>query len=132
MNQSLFSLVEDYAKEQMDKLGLYGWPHVQRVLRLCVGLAELEKCYVDMDVLRVAALLHDVAKCLEKENPQIDHGVVGAEMAEAFLKKIGFSESKVRLVCHAIRVHTHSEEPKSTEAKILHMLTFWINLAPQE
>ncbi|MGB9684286.1 MAG: HD domain-containing protein [Candidatus Bathyarchaeales archaeon] len=120
----MFKLIEDYSKEQMDKLGLYGWTHVQRVLQLCVKLVKLEKCDVDMEVLKAAALLHDVAKHLEKNNPQIDHGIVGAEIAEAFLRKIGFPEPKVLAVCHAIKVHTHSEEPTSTEAMILHDADF--------
>lgn len=124
MNRSLFRLIEEYSREQMDRLGLYGWPHVQRVLRLCVKLAKLEDKDVDIEVLKAAALLHDVAKYLEKNDPEIDHGVVGAQMAEAFLKKCGFPEQKVDAVCHAIKVHTHSEEPKLTEAKILHDADF--------
>ncbi len=124
MNKPLFRLIKEYSREKMDRLGLFGWPHVQRVLRLCVELTKLEGADVDIEVLKTAALLHDVAKYLEKNDPRIDHGVVGAQMAEAFLKKCGFPEQKVDAVCHAIKVHTHSEEPKSVEAKILHDADF--------
>jgi len=112
--------IEEYAKEQMTKLGLYGWPHVERVLRLCMQISKVEKEQVDRDVLEVAALLHDVAKYLEKENNALDHGDTGADMAEGFLDSIGFNEDKAESVCHAIRVHTHGEEPHSVEARILH------------
>jgi len=124
MSQSPFELIKKYSKEQMDKLGLYGWPHVQRVFRLCLKIAELEGGNVDLEVLRAAALLHDIAKYVQKNSPGINHGAVGAEMAEAFLRKCGFPESKIRAVCHAIRAHTHVEEPTSIEAKILHDADF--------
>jgi len=124
MNQSSFELIEKYSKEQMDKFGLYGWQHVQRVFRLCLKIAELERENVDLEVLKAAALLHDIAKHVQKNNPSINHGAVGAEMAEAFLRKCGFPESKIKAVCHAIRAHTHVEEPASIEAKILHDADF--------
>jgi len=124
MNSSVFELIEEYSKEQMDKLGLYGWPHVQRVLRLCLKLAEFEGGDVDLEVLKAAALLHDIAKHIQRSNPGIDHGAAGAEMAEAFLRKCGFPKTKIDAVCHAIRAHTHVEEPASIEAKILHDADF--------
>lgn len=108
----------------MAKLGLYAWPHVLRVLNLCTVISKLEDTTVNLDVVKVAALLHDIAKHLEKGDDSLDHGDVGAAMAENFLKSLGFSEEKIRLVCHAIRVHTHREEPNSLEAKILHDADF--------
>jgi uncharacterized protein len=115
--------IEDYAKEQMAKLGLHGWPHVKRVQRLSKQLSKDMK-RVDSDVVEVAALLHDVGKYVEKESKAVDHGSKSAEMAEEFLKSIKFAEKKVAAVCHAIRVHTHGEEPRSAEAKILHDADF--------
>ena len=117
------NVVERYAKEQMAKLGLHGWPHVKRVQRLCVQLAKNMK-EVDSEVLGVAALLHDVGKHMEKENSVLDHGVVSADMAEELLRSIKFDDEKLKAVCHAIRVHTHGEQPHSVEAKILHDADF--------
>lgn len=126
MNQEKFELVERYSRKQMDKLGLHAWPHVQRVLHLCKVLSKIESknAAVDFDALKIAALLHDIAKHLEKENGSMDHGDVGASMAENFLRSIDFQENQIQLVCHAIRVHTHREEPTSIEAKILHDADF--------
>jgi uncharacterized protein len=124
MGETLLKLVEEYSREQMGRLGLYGWPHVQRVLRLCEEMAENQNCEVDVEVLRIAALLHDVAKRFERDNPKLDHGQRSAEMAEAFLRKCGLAEPKVRAVCHAIKAHTHYEEAKTIEAKILHDADF--------
>jgi len=126
MNQQTFALIEKYSREQMAKLGLHAWPHIQRVLHLCTAISEIEgeNVVVDLDVLKTAALLHDVAKYMEKEDSSIDHGDIGASMAENFLKSQGFDVGKIRSICHAIRVHTHGEEPTSIEAKILHDADF--------
>jgi len=126
MDQKLFELVEGYSKEQMAKLGLHAWPHIQRVLNLCDVISKVEgkDAAVDLEVVKVAALLHDVAKHLEKGGSSLDHGDVGAVMAESFLRSVGFSDEKIKIVCHAIRVHTHREEPTSIEAKILHDADF--------
>jgi len=126
MNQKQLELVEKYSREQMAKLGLHAWPHIQRVLHLCEVIAKIEgqDVAVDLDVAKVAVLLHDVAKHLEKEGSPLDHGDVGAVIAENFLKSVGFSDEKIKLVCHAIKVHTHREEPTSIEAKILHDADF--------
>jgi len=117
------NVIEKYAREQMAKLGLHGWPHVKRVQRLCVQMARMMKD-VDVEVLNAAALLHDMGKYVEKENNAVDHGRISAEMAEQFLHSIKFDDEKVKAVCHAIRVHTHGEEPRSLESKIVHDADF--------
>ncbi len=123
MNAKQRQAIEDYAKEQMVKLGLHGWPHVKRVQRLCMKLSKNMK-RVDPEVVEIAALLHDVGKYREKGNKAVDHGSISAAMAEGFLASIKFDEKKAAAVCHAIRVHTHGEEPRSVEAKILHDADF--------
>ena len=123
MNAEQRYAIELYAKEQMAKLGLHGWPHVKRVQRLCVQLSKNMK-KVDSEVVEVAALLHDVGKHVEKGNNAVDHGTISAGMAEEFLNSVKLDEEKVAAVCHAIRLHTHGEEPRSIEAKILHDADF--------
>ena len=123
MNAEQRYAIELYAKEQMAKLGLHGWPHVKRVQRLCVQLSKNMK-EVDSEVVEVAALLHDVGKYVEKGNNAVDHGAISTGMAEEFLNSVKLDEEKVAAVCHAIRVHTHGEEPRSVEAKILHDADF--------
>lgn len=86
--------IERYAQSQMARLGLYGWPHVKRVERLSMLIQkhESERNDVDLLVLRVAALLHDIAKHVEKRENFGDHGELGARMAQSFLKTIGFEQ----------------------------------------
>lgn len=123
MNAAQRTIVERYAKKQMAKLGVHGWPHVKRVQHLCLKLST-EAVKVDSEVVEVAALLHDVGKFKERENNAVDHGSVSAEMAEKFLNSIRFDKEKIAAICHAIRVHTHRAETHSVEAKILHDADF--------
>lgn len=94
--------------------------HVYRVYNFCIFLAKFED-NVDLDVLKTAALLHDIAKVREdRDNSgQTDHATLGAEMAGDILKKINYE--KIDEVVHCIKTHRFKGQnrPESIEAKIL-------------
>ena len=99
--------------------------HVMRVYRMCLRLAKSES-KVDMNVLKTAALLHDIARNKEDEVGHVhvlgvDHAVVGAEMSGEILRKFGYSEEKIKQVKHCIKAHRFRGEnpPETIEAKIL-------------
>ena len=96
--------------------------HVNRVYRTCLYLAEGED-YVDLEVLKTAALLHDVARVREDEDDtgSIDHALLGSEMAQRILRDLDYDEEIVEQVRHCILSHRFrgSIEPATTEAKIL-------------
>jgi len=120
MDYKQLESIENYARERMAELGVYGWPHVERVYRLSMHISKLEgEQGLDLDALKAAALLHDIAKPLHERNRGVDHGKIGAEMAENFLKSLGFGEEKTKIVYNAIRAHNKGEKPRSLEAKIL-------------
>ncbi|MBW3003267.1 HD domain-containing protein [Candidatus Woesearchaeota archaeon] len=95
--------------------------HVMRVFNLCMNIAEDED--VDMDVLKAAALLHDIGGRFEMEDPtgEIDHALLGAEIAEKILKDLGFPEEKIGHVKDCIISHRYrtGNKPKTKEAEIL-------------
>ncbi|MFA5208156.1 MAG: HD domain-containing protein [Candidatus Paceibacterota bacterium] len=95
--------------------------HVLRVYNLCLLLAKNEK--VDLDILKAAALLHDIARTKEDKDTtgKIDHALLGAEMAEPILKKLKFPEEKIQIIKDCIISHRYrnDHEPKTIEAKIL-------------
>jgi uncharacterized protein len=95
--------------------------HVLRVYDLCLYLAQGE--HVDLDVLRSAALLHDIARVREDEDQsrKIDHALLGAEMAEAILKELGYPEEKRERIEHCIAAHRFRSSctPQTREAEIL-------------
>lgn len=96
--------------------------HVLRVYNLCLRLAKSEP-RVDLDVLKAAALLHDIARVKEDEDDsgKIDHAVLGSKMAEEILKNLGYSQDKIEAIKHCIVTHRFrsEREPKTKEAKIL-------------
>jgi uncharacterized protein len=96
--------------------------HVMRVYNLCLHLAEYESS-LDLDVLKTAALLHDIARVKEfnDKTGSIDHSALGAEMADKILRTLGYPEKKITHVKHCIAAHRFRSkvEPQTKEAKIL-------------
>ncbi len=96
--------------------------HVMRVYNLCLHLTKYE-LNVDLDVLKTAALLHDIARVKEfnDKTGSIDHSALGAKMADKILRTLGYSEEKIAHVKHCIAAHRFRSKvkPQTKEAKIL-------------
>lgn len=96
--------------------------HVMRVYNLCLHLAK-DDPDIDLDILKTAALLHDIARVREDRNDSrnIDRVILGAEMAEKILRDFGYPEERIELVKRCITAHRFrsGNEPKTREAKIL-------------
>jgi uncharacterized protein len=95
--------------------------HVMRVYNLVIKLAENEK--VDLDVIKIAVLLHDIGGTKERKDPsgKTDHAVESAKLAKPFLKKLGLSKDKIEHILNCIVSHRYRSEqkPKTLEAKIV-------------
>lgn len=96
--------------------------HVFRVYNLCLLLARFEKD-VDLEVLIPSALLHDIARVEESEDKtgEIDHAVLGSEIAEDILRTLGYEEEKIKKIKHCIIAHRFrtGNKPNTIESKIL-------------
>jgi len=96
--------------------------HVFRVYNLCLLISKDEKD-VDLEVLIPAALLHDIARVEESEDKtgNTDHAVLGSEIAQDILRKLGYEEEKIDKIKHCIIAHRFrtGSKPNSIEAKIL-------------
>jgi uncharacterized protein len=96
--------------------------HIERVYSLCLHLAKYES-NVDLETLKTAALLHDIARFKEFQDKTgtIEHAALGAEMAEDVLEKLGYSKEKIEQVKHCIIVHRYRRDrkPMTMEAMIL-------------
>jgi len=99
--------------------------HVMRVYNLCLKLAKYEPT-VDLDILKTAALLHDIARTREDKRGHthvmdIDHAVLGAEMSDKILRELGYPEEKIEHIKHCIAAHRFrgGNPPKTIEARIL-------------
>jgi len=110
--------IRDHARTLMGNGGSHGFDHVGRVTSLCVRIGRVEGA--DMAILIPAALLHDIARPMEKEQG-LPHEQEGARMAEEFLASIGYDASAIPAIAAAIRTHRFrsTEKPVSLEARIL-------------
>jgi uncharacterized protein len=96
--------------------------HVWRVFDLCQRLAMDERD-VDITVLQLASLLHDIARVREDtdDTGMTDHARLGADMAAPILRDAGYSEAVIQHVCSCIATHRFrgNAVPESIEAKLL-------------
>ncbi|MBO3803842.1 MAG: HD domain-containing protein [Candidatus Brockarchaeota archaeon] len=97
----------------------HGKDHAERVYNLAVKIGKEENA--DLDVLKAAALLHDIARTMEDEGKVEDHAVEGAKIARKILEETGFPAQKVEEVVYCVEAHRFRKgsEAGSLEAKIL-------------
>jgi uncharacterized protein len=91
----------------------HDFDHVLRVLALAERLGRSEGA--DLDIVRAAALLHDVAR-----GQGVDHAQAGAELTYHLLA--GQPTERVEAVAHAVAAHRFrtGPAPQTLEARVLH------------
>jgi uncharacterized protein len=113
--------IKNEAKEMFsDARGSHGWDHVERVYKLCVRIGEKEG--VDMEILKIAAYLHDIGRKAEDESKgKICHAERGSALAREILRRHHFENEKIDKIAHCIETHRFrgSKVPISKEAKVL-------------
>ena len=94
--------------------------HTERVLGNALAIAADEPG-ADRDVLICAALLHDVGRAEQNEDPTKCHAAVGAEKARRFLTEHGYPAAFAEKVAACIASHRYrgGPAPESLEARIL-------------
>ena len=78
--------------------------HTLRVVKWAERLHEFEGG--DIEVIRLAALFHDVGW-----DPERPHEEVGAELTRDYLATKGFSPEKARAIVEAVAHHNHRDDP---------------------
>ena len=116
-----YQKIIDRVKNEMT-YAAHDFDHVMRVYNICLSLVENKKT-IDYDILIPAVLLHDIARPQEDEDPtdQIDHAVLGAEMAETILIELGYDSALIGQIKHCIIAHRFRSgcTPQTNEAKLL-------------
>jgi len=100
--------------------GSHDWDHTERVLNMAQKIAVLENA--DIDVVRYAAVLHDICRYEEDiSKGLVHHEELGAEAAKKILKEKGIDDAVIEKVCACIRTHRfrRGNKPVSIEAKVL-------------
>ena len=106
-------LLESESSHDMD--------HTYRVCRNAEKLlAELPDAQAE--IVRLAALLHDIARPEEKADQRVCHARKGAEMAADILRELGVEKNLADQISAAVRTHRYRDDhaPESLEAQIVY------------
>lgn len=100
--------------------GCHDWSHVERVRNLAIQIGTKENAR--LDILEIAALLHDIARSDEmKAKGEFCHAKEGANRAVKILEKYDLPAKDVEEIIHCIETHRfRSNNPPTTlEARVL-------------
>jgi tRNA nucleotidyltransferase (CCA-adding enzyme) len=82
-------------------------------------LATVDAALADDLILRLAALLHDVAKPRTKDGPRFyRHEIVGEDVARQILGRLRFSGEQIDTVARLVRGHMYAADPAASQASI--------------
>jgi uncharacterized protein len=93
--------------------------HTLRVRDLCLHISSIEGG--DSEILEASALLHDIGRPAELNDPATDHAALSAQLSPGILDRAGFPAQKIPAVVYAIASHRYRSgiKPESLEARIL-------------
>ena len=100
--------------------GSHAWDHTLRVAGLCEKIGRAENA--DMDVLRVAALLHDIGRSRQDAtNGRVCHALRGEQMAADMIGDLPLTDGQKQNILHCIRSHRFrgDQPPRTLEAAVL-------------
>lgn len=105
--KELTQLVESACREPSNSSGYGAWSHhIVSVVKYAKLLAKELKA--NIEVVEIAALLHDYASVLNKDWYP-DHHLRSAQLAEELLKKYHLPSKKIKAVKHCIVSHRASK-----------------------
>jgi uncharacterized protein len=109
--------IEQARQQYQGADAIHDFDHVLRVLALAEQLARAENA--DLEIVRTAALLHDVARG-RGDRLAPDHARAGAEIARLLLQRQ--PPERIEAVAHAIAAHRFrtGPTPQTLEAAVLH------------
>lgn len=83
----------------------HGWPHVIRVSRWASRIVEAERLDVDLEILALGVILHDIARNLSLGE---HHAIESARLAKLILETLGYEDHVKQRVEHIILAHSYS------------------------
>jgi len=117
-NDKLFEELKKKVNIILGEKGSHDFSHTERVYKYSILISK--GLDVDLDIVKVSALLHDIARPIEENGKTKDHALLGAIEARKILEKIGFPKEKIEIVYKCILLHNKKEDsPHIKEARIL-------------
>ena len=111
------ALVKPQAEEFSNQFvgGMQAWSgHTQLVRKFALEFAKKRKA--DLEVVELAALLHDYARYVDYEHYSKIHAEIGAEFANQILTECEYDQNKIKAICVAIKNH---DQPNQAEINSL-------------
>lgn len=99
---------------------VHGFDHVLRVYHLAERIGQ--QVGADLEILRAAALLHDVSDSApDTQQARAHHERSSADFARTVLEAEGWEDARIEAVRHCIETHRYRGElrPQTLEAKVL-------------
>lgn len=122
MSEDILNKIKAEVQKRLEGINsCHEWEHTERVYNLALHIGKKENA--DLEVLGLAAILHDIARKEQDEsNGEICHAEVGAKMAKAILKEHNLPKDKVENIVHCIASHRYrnNKVPETIEAKVLY------------
>lgn len=116
-----FNKIRSLVEKELAECSGHDINHVMRVYNICLHIAKGEN--VDLEILQIAALLHDIGGARETADPtgKTDHAIESVKMAEPILKELNFPTEKIKHIQDCIISHRYKtgNKPKTIEAQIL-------------
>jgi uncharacterized protein len=118
VDEIIFKDLKEIVRKYFEDGSGHDFNHTERVYNLALIISDKED--VDLDVIKAAALLHDIARNMQ-DGGNICHAEEGAKIAKEILEEMNFPDDKIRKVIHCIEVHRYSKGLKAAirEAEIL-------------
>lgn len=118
MENKFFEDLKEKVKKTVGEKGSHDFSHIERVYYISIKIAK--GLDVDMDIVKAAALLHDISRINENKKNIRDHAAQGAIEAKKILKSMKFPEEKIDKVCKCILSHNKKEDLSGIkEARVL-------------
>jgi uncharacterized protein len=118
MNNKFFEDLISKIKPIIGEKGSHDFSHTERVYKYAIIISK--GLDVDLDIVKAAALLHDIARSKENKGKIKDHAAQGAIEARKILEKMDFPKEKIEIVCKCILMHNKSEDlPEMKEVRVL-------------
>jgi uncharacterized protein len=105
MNDTDLSPIRDLARQMLKNAAFSGLDHAERVRQIAEDIGQREGA--DLDVLQVAALLHDIGVPIDRER----HYEIGSQLAWGILAQLGFTKDEIEPIAHAIEAHSRYGGP---------------------
>lgn len=122
--ESEYTHIYEFVKSKLQSApGCHDFDHTLRVLRNAEKLAA-EIPEAELQVVRLAALLHDIARPEEMSvKGKLCHAQKGAGICASELKKYAFPQAMIEHICACVESHRfrgNGPSPQSIEAEIIY------------